>query len=340
MEFLYQYGLFLAKTLTLVFGIIFTFSALIAMALKSRAKGEEGTLVIYPINEKLDDVRSHMQSETLSKQSLKKWHKSQKAQEKQQKKLIDDQNRLFIIRFEGDMRASEVEELREVISAIVEVASPADEVLVILESAGGFVHSYGLAASQLDRLRQKNLYVTAAIDKVAASGGYLMACVANRIIAAPFAIVGSIGVVAQLPNFHKLLEKHHIDYEIHTAGEYKRTLTMFGHNTEKARHKFQEEIEQTHGLFKDYITHHRAQVDIEKVATGEHWHGVQAIDLKLVDELQTSDDFILHKAKSMQVFEIGFEIKQKLADKIASGMMMFLERSFMRWFPKTQKTPV
>ncbi len=340
MEFLYHYGLFLAKTLTLVLGIIITFSAIVAIALKSKMKVDEGTLVINPINEKLDEIRDYMQTETLSKQALKKWHKAQKAKEKNEKKEKEENKRLFVARFEGDIRASEVEELREVITAIIEVASPSDEVLIILDSSGGFVHSYGLAASQLDRLRQKNLHVTAAIDKVAASGGYLMACVANRIIAAPFAIVGSIGVVAQLPNFHRLLEKHNIDYELHTAGEFKRTLTMFGENTAKAREKFQEEIEQTHGLFKDYITHHRAQVDINQVATGEHWHALQAIDLKLIDDIQTSDDFIVNKAKTMQLFEVSFEVKQKLADKIANGLSLFVDKFLLKWFQKSQKSYV
>ncbi len=344
LDFLSQYGLFLAKTLTFVIGLLFTVSALLAMALKAKSKTEDGVLVINPINEKLDEVKDYMQTETLSKGALKKWQKAQKAKEKKEKKESKDhkepEKRLFVVRFDGDMRASEVEELREVITAIVEVATAQDEVLVVLESAGGFVHSYGLAASQLDRIRQRNLHLTVAIDKVAASGGYLMACVANKIIAAPFAIVGSIGVVAQLPNFHRLLEKNDIDFELHTAGEFKRTLTMFGENTDKARQKFQEEIEETHGLFKDFIRHHRSQVDIAQVATGEHWHGIQAIELKLIDEIQTSDDFIGAKAQEMQVFEIGYEIKQSLSDKLSSSMVLFFEKCFLRWLPKTQKAPL
>ncbi|MBS0289791.1 MAG: protease SohB [Proteobacteria bacterium] len=339
MEFLYQYGLFLAKTLTLVIGIIVTLVAILSVIFKSKLKSEDGTLSLTHINKKLDEYRDYLQSETLPKNMLKHWLKSKKKQEKENCKKQskeDSQKRLFVINFDGDVRASDVNTLREEISAILSVATEKDEVLVVLESAGGFVHSYGLAASQLSRIRQKNLHLTVAIDKVAASGGYLMACVANKIIAAPFAIVGSIGVVAQLPNFHRLLEKNNIDYELHTAGEYKRTLTMFGENTDKARAKFQAEIEETHDLFKDYISQNRSAINIQQVATGEHWHATQAISLHLVDELQTSDDFILAKAKEMQVFEVEYEIKQKLSEKLTSGILQACQTQFLKWFSKTQ----
>ena len=109
--------------------------------------------------------------------------------------------------------------------------------------------AYGLAASQMQRIRDKKLKLTVCVDKVAASGGYMMAVVADKIIAAPFAVLGSIGVLAQVPNFHRLLKKHDVDFEMLTAGKYKRTLTMFGENTDKGREKFQEDIEDTHVLF-------------------------------------------------------------------------------------------
>lgn len=342
MEFLSQYGLFLAKTLTLVIGILVTFGVLMALAMKAKSKAQEGTLVIASVNEKLDEIRSYLQSETLPKPALKKWLKEQKEQEKKEKKSLKAKNieptkgRLFVVRFDGDVRASEVVSLREVISAILEIAIDTDEVLIVLESAGGFVHSYGLAASQIQRLRQRKLIVTVAIDKVAASGGYLMACVANHIIAAPFAIVGSIGVVAQLPNFHRFLDKHNIDFELHTAGEYKRTLTLFGENTDKARQKFQEEIDETHHLFKDFININRPIVNVDEVATGEHWHAVQAIKLNLVDEVLTSDDFILMKAKQSNVYEISYEIKQKLSEKISGGIFQSLEKYLVKWIAKSQ----
>jgi len=255
-EFFSQYALFLAKAITISLAIIVVVGIILSLR---RNKNEEGSLILYSVNEKYDDIRTTLQSETLPKPLLKKWLKSLKNEDKTKKKSSKHQAppRLFIMRFEGDIRASEVEQLREVISAIIEVATPSDEVLLVLDSSGGFVHTYGLAASQLERLRQRNIPLTIAIDKIAASGGYLMACVANKIIAAPFAIVGSIGVIAQMPNFHRFLEKHDIDFEQQTAGEYKRTLTLFGKNTDKARKKFQEELEETHRLFKSFIAQHR-----------------------------------------------------------------------------------
>lgn len=339
-EFLSEYGLFLAKTLTLIIGIVILVSALLAIAQKS--KNEDGTLVISHINEKFDDIRHSLQSETLTKFEWKKWAKEQKqaskAKRKNEKKIPESSHRLFVVRFDGDIRASEVTGLREIISAIIETASAKDEVLIVLESPGGFVHGYGLAASQLHRLRQHDLHLTVAIDKVAASGGYLMACVAHKILAAPFAIVGSIGVIAQIPNFHRLLNKHNIDFELHTAGEYKRTLTLFGENTEKARKKFQEEIEQTHDLFKAYISQHRPQINIEEVATGEHWHAAQALKYRLVDEIQTSDDFILAKIKTADVFELSYEFKQNITEKITKGIFQATEAFLFKIFAKTNLT--
>lgn len=330
MDFLVQYGLFLAKTLTLVAAILITVVAIAAVAL--RGKKSPGTIYIENVNEKMSDIRDSLQAETLSKPALDKLKKEKKKQLKAEKKKLKNSKdekitpRLFVVGFDGDMRASQVHALRETISAIVEIAEKSDEILLVLESSGGFVHTYGLAASQLQRLRSRHLKLTVAIDKVAASGGYLMACVANKIISAPFAIVGSIGVVAQVPNFNRLLEKHHIDIEQHTAGEFKRTLTMLGKNTEKGRQKFQQELEETHVLFKRYIAENRPEVPLDEVATGEHWYGSDALKLRLVDELLTSDDYILEKMKTHDVYEIGYEEKKKLADKVSNAFSMIAER--------------
>lgn len=333
MDFLAQYGLFLAKTLTFVIAILVTAAVLMALALRN--KKTSGSIIIESLNEKMTDIRESLQAEMMPKSAIAKFKKEQKKEQKKKHKADKKKQKnskeekllpkLFVVQFDGDMRASQVHALRETISAIIEVADTHDEVLLVLESSGGFVHTYGLAASQLQRLRSRKLNLTVAIDKVAASGGYLMACVANKIISAPFAIVGSIGVVGQLPNFNRLLEKHNVDIEQHTAGEYKRTLTMFGKNTDKGRQKFQQDLEETHTLFKRYIAEHRPIVQLEEVATGEHWYGTDAINLRLVDELQTSDDYILAKIKTHDVFEIGYEEKQKLSDKITGSFSMIFD---------------
>jgi serine protease SohB len=244
--------------------------------------------------------------------ALKKEHKAE-AQGK-----APPRRKLFVLNFHGDIRATEVAELREEITAVLTVATPEDEVLLRLESPGGIVHSYGLAASQLLRLRENKISLTVAVDKVAASGGYLMACVADRIIAAPFAVVGSVGVVSQLPNFNRLLRKNDIDFEQFTAGEYKRTVTLFGEITDKGREKFQQEIEEVHDLFKDFVRKHRSKMDIDKVATGEHWYGAQAVALNLIDELRTSDDYLLAASKTADLFEITYVTKKPLLAKLLS----------------------
>jgi len=232
-----------------------------------------------------------------------------------------------VLNFHGDLRAAAVASLREEVTAVLTAAQPEDEVMVRLESVGGLVHAYGLAAAQLLRIRDRRIKLTVAVDKVAASGGYLMACVADRIIAAPFAILGSIGVIAQLPNFNRLLKKHDIDYEQFMAGEFKRTVTLFGENTDKGRHKFQEEIEVTHTLFKEFVKSHRPQLDLDQVATGEYWYGTRALEHRLADELRTSDDYLLDASASADLYEVTFTGKKPWLARLLAHTSQALARN-------------
>lgn len=303
MEFLAQYGMFALKALTLVIAIFILTAGILSLGHKPKQR-----IKIKSLNERRNQIKALMQKEILG---TKEKHKKDK-----QKKPS-----LFVIDFNGDIKASQVEQLRDEISAVLMVATPDDEVLIRLESPGGSVNGYGLAASQLQRIRDKHIPLTVCIDKVAASGGYLMACVAQRIIAAPFAIIGSIGVVAQLPNFYRLLKKNDIDIELLTAGEYKRTLTMLGENTKAGRQKFQEDLDTIHLQFKDYIMKNRSQLDINKIATGEYWLGKDALGLKLVDQLETSDSYLDNKMQTHQGFQISIKGKQSLADKLLKPVM-------------------
>lgn len=313
--FLSDYGLFLAKTLTILLSFIFAVAMVLSLASKHKRGNDE--LEIIPLHEKFKDLKSELSKALLSKAAYKKLCKAEK---KIKPADADTKPALYVIRFEGDIRASEVKQLREVINAILTQATERDEVLAIIESPGGMVHSYGLAASQLDRIKRQHIPLTIAVDKIAASGGYMMACVADTIIAAPFAIIGSIGVIGQLPNFNKLLEKHHIDFEQHTAGQFKRTITMFGKNTDQGREKFQEELEQTQTLFKRFIKEHRPQVDIDAVATGEHWYGMDALPKQLIDAVTTSDEYMQSKLLTHRLFEVKFHTKQPLSEKVAQFM--------------------
>ncbi|MGO2128960.1 MAG: protease SohB [Pseudoalteromonas prydzensis] len=318
MEFLYEYGLFFAKTLTFVIAVAAIVAIIVAAAVKPKSK--KGEIEIDDISEQLDDLKNNFIESALSKKALKAHHKAQKNEAKKAHEA-DSKPRLYVLDFNGSMDAHEVDCLREEITAIVSIAdSKQDKVLVRLESGGGVVHGYGLAASQLQRLKDKGIHLTVAIDKVAASGGYMMACVADEIVAAPFAIVGSIGVIAQIPNFNKILKKNDVDFEQITAGEFKRTLTLFGENTDKAREKFKDEIEQTHDLFKQFVSSQRPSLDINLVATGEHWFATQAIDKGLVDKIQTSDDTLLNHQDERQIYKVQYKVKKSLSDKFAIGL--------------------
>lgn len=340
MEFLYEYGLFLAKAVTIVIAIIAVVVVILASAIKQKA--DKGELNLTNLSEELQSLKHDLKEELLSKKQFKAYEKQCKAQEKAKEKAEKSHQdtpvepKVFVIDFKGSLDASEVASLREEISAILTIAEVGDEVVVNVESGGGMVHGYGLASSQLDRLRSANIPLTICVDKVAASGGYMMACVADKIYAAPFAIVGSIGVVAQIPNFNRLLKKHDIDYEQHTAGDFKRTLTLFGENTDEGREKFQQELEETHVLFKDFIAKYRPQLDLDKVATGEHWYGQQAIALGLIDALSTSDDVIMDLAKDKTVIKVRYRLKKKLADKIAHAASLCVNAVFNRMAEKNQ----
>ena len=246
----------------------------------------------------------------------------------------NNKKRVFVLDFHGDIKASACDNLREEISAVLSLATSADEVVVKLESGGGMVHSYGLAASQLARISNKKIPLTVCVDKVAASGGYMMACVADKIIAAPFAVLGSIGVIAQLPNFHKLLKKNNIDYEMFTAGEYKRTVTMFGENTDKGREKFKEDLEDTHVLFKEFVSEHRPQIDIAKVATGEVWFGRRAMEVNLVDSLYTSDEYLLAQAENADIYEVSYSFKKSLPEKLGIAAQGAVDRLLLPWWER------
>lgn len=321
-EFILEYGLFLAKTITLLVALGLLVGGLAAAMHEARHQPPE-RLEVEPLNDRYQRLRDALAAEVLDAESLKREQKLHKKRLKEQSKLNakNPRKRIYVLDFEGDLHASAVSELREEITALLQLLRKEDEVLLRLESEGGLVHAYGLAASQLKRLRDRGFPLTVAVDKVAASGGYLMACVADRILAAPFAVVGSIGVVAQIPNVHRLLKKHEVDVELHTAGEHKRTLTMFGENTDAARAKFREELEDTHLLFKQFVSEHRPQVPIDKAATGEHWFGARALALQLVDQLRTSDDYLLDHAEAADLFQVRFRRKKPLSERLHFSLL-------------------
>ena len=341
MEFLFEYLAFLAQAFTIVVAVLIIISA-VASA-KTKQPSEKGYLSITNLNDRFKNVRYAMENALLAPKELKKARKLESKQEKKDKKGIeknsiqnaddvssqintDNGKRYFVIRFEGDVSASSVDSLREEVTAVLEMASETDEVIACIESPGGLVHAYGLAASQLTRVKSRKISLTVSVDKVAASGGYLMAAVADKIVAAPFALVGSIGVVAQVPNVHRLLKKNDVDVEVLTAGRHKRTLTVLGENTEEGKAKFKEELEDVHALFQEFVSGNRPDLDMEKVATGEAWYGSRAIELGLIDRLVTSDEYIRESCADGEVFEVKWKENVKQIDRILGKVSLVLER--------------
>lgn len=330
MEFWLEYAGFLAKTVTVV--VAFIAVLVVIVGLRSKEGQAAGYLQVTRLNDFFRDLRENLQASVLEKDQLKALRKAEKRAEKNARKTEEPRQRVYVLDFDGDMRASAGEQLRHEITAILELATPHDEVVLRLESGGGMVHSYGLASAQLARLRDAQIPLTVCVDKVAASGGYMMACLGNRIMASPFAIVGSIGVVAQMPNFHRWLQKHSIDFEVLTAGEYKRTLTMFGENTEHGREKFQEDLEITHTLFRDFVARYRPQLDIMQVSTGEVWLGQAALAVQLIDELKTSDDYLATRARTADVFQVRYFEKKTLPERLGLAAASVADNVLVRWW--------
>ncbi|MBM4196287.1 MAG: protease SohB [Gammaproteobacteria bacterium] len=335
-EFLFQYGLFLAKAVTFVAAAGATTLVIVALSRKGSAVGH---LTVEKLNNSLRELTAPLRQAALSKAEWKKESKREEKQRKAAEKSADKAEpkpRVFVIDFKGDIRATAVSSLREEITAVVSLATARDEVVLRLENFGGAVHEHGLAASQLARLRSRGIPLTAIVDKGAASGGYMMACVANRIIAAPFAVVGSIGVIAQIPNFNRALTDRGVDFEQVTAGKYKRTVTMFGRNTEEDRAKLREELEEVHALFKNMVVANRPQLDIEAVATGEHWYGTRALELRLIDELGSSDDYLLAATERADVFHVTYKARHSLQERLLAAVRAAADQVEL-WIAQRQK---
>ncbi len=317
-EFLFDYGLFLAKTATVVAAVVFIIGAAAAASRKER---DAGGLAVKSLNQRYRELADVLRKEVLPKRDFKALTKAAKSERKaRQKGATDDRRRVYVLDFHGDIKATAVASLRHEISAILEVAGEGDEVLLRLENYGGLVHEHGLAASQLVRLRERKIPLTVTVDKVAASGGYMMACVADRLVAAPFAVIGSIGVLAQVPNFYRLLDQHGVQVEQIKAGRFKRTVTMFGRNTEEDRAKLAEELEEVHVLFRELISSYRPELDVERVATGEHWYGRRALELGLVDELGTSDDCLLAALKDKDLYGVKWKGRKTITEKVVAAV--------------------
>ncbi len=292
-----HYSLFALQSLTLL-ALFLSGLGIALLLLRSGRRKKTSALQVVCLNQEYLRRQLQLARETWPKKKVRQWLRKQKTSH------LQTRPKLFVLSFKGDVQAQATRALSRAISVILPLAGPKDEVLLRLESPGGLVHAYGEAAGELVRVKRARIPLKVAVDRVAASGGYLMAAVADEILAAPFALLGSIGVVAQLPNFHRYLKEKGIDFELLTAGEYKRTLTLFGENNEKGREKAQEQLEETHRLFQDFIQEQRPGLNLEKVATGEYWYGQKALEMGLADQIMGSEEYLQTAAQEWHILEL------------------------------------
>lgn len=337
MEYLAELGVFGGKVALL--GVGFGAILILFFGLLAKARQTKPTISVENLNHRFENMEKALKSTILDEKAIKAEKKAAKKKAKAEKGKTTDKKRIYVLQFDGDIRAAHVDNLREEISSVLTVGRRGqDEVLVKVESPGGMAHAYGLAAAQLLRVRDAGLHLTISVDKVAASGGYMMACTGERILAAPFAIIGSIGVVAQVPNFHRLLKKHDVDFEEITAGEFKRTVSLFGEITEKGRKKFMEQLEDTHGLFKAFVKSCRPSLDLDRVATGEYWFGKRALELGLVDEIISSDDYLFRQRESAEIYKVEVAVRKKWSEKLAENMAALMVGTYEKTWTKTQES--
>jgi serine protease SohB len=291
------------------------------LARSGEAKDKE--IKVRSLDERYDDMRDALNGALLDRRERKALAKAEKKEAKAAAKARRGQEpgkRIYVLAFKGDMRASAVKRFGSEIDAVLIAARPGtDEAVIRIESPGGTVTGYGLAAAEILRLREHKIRVTASVDQVAASGGYMMACAADRIVAAPFAVVGSIGVVAPVPNLHRLLKKNEIEFEEMTAGEYKRTVSVLGEITPAGREHFRGKLDATHEAFKAHVAQYRPSVDIVKVANGDHWLASEALALGLVDELSTGDELLFRARDGAALYEVTTEARKTLLQQVLSG---------------------
>jgi serine protease SohB len=340
MEILTDYLIFLLKVFTIALAI--TIPLLIVIGTSKGKSQSRGKLSITNLSNKFEEMGNAVKGSVMNTKELKKFNKEISKDKKKKDKGKDkdkdnETDSVFVLNFKGDIQASEVEKLKQEVNAILLSDTECREVVIRVESGGGSAYAYGLCAAELKRLVDNEINLTVCIDKVAASGGYLMSCVATKIIAAPWAIVGSIGVIAQLPNFHRLLKKNSIDFEMHTAGAFKRTLTTLGENTDEGREKFKSDLEDLHLIFKNFVKEQRPQVDTEIVATGETWQGEDAVKVGLVDSLETSDNYLVSLSKDAKLFELEFVEKKNLTERFAISMQIVIEKSLIKFYDLINK---
>lgn len=327
MEIGSQLLVFVVEVVMVVVAILVLFAGLTWIKAKGSI-GSKGRLVVRSLSDQMDQIKRQIQAQVLDKKENKHLKKQHKMTHKEKKKGLNNTilNKVYVIEFDGDMKAQSVKALSKEVSAILMVAQQQDQVVIKLTSPGGVAHGYGLAAAELRRIKDAGIHLTACVDLVAASGGYMMACVADQIVCSPFAIIGSVGVVIQLPNFNRFLKKKNIDFEQVTAGEYKRTLTIFGENTPQGREKMQQHVDSVHRQFKDFVQTNRTNLDIEKVATGEYWYGQEALDLKLVDQLMTSGHYLseLNQKADYHLYQVKFLEKKSWFKKVSHEVSQYL----------------
>ena len=230
-----------------------------------------------------------------------------------------DKSNLYYLEFEGDIQASEAAKLKQEILVCLQVAKPTDVFLILVESSGGSVSNYGDLYSVMEMIKKRGHTLWVAIDRVAASGGYLISLPADKIFATPFALIGSIGVLSEVPNFGGLLDKYGVKMEEYTAGERKMNISMFRENGEEQKEHHRKKLGKIHELFKAQLVKYRGGliekkgVDIGELMEGDFWMGENAFELGLVDELKSSVEILLDEKDHFNILKVNYHNEPKMA---------------------------
>ncbi|KZX82185.1 hypothetical protein A3715_00045, partial [Oleiphilus sp. HI0009] len=273
-------------------------------------KNSDGRIIVKSLNEEYQEIQDALLKfkplKPIKSSSIRKF------------KASPNKQSIFVLDFKGDKTASSVGSLSKEVSAILSVAKPNDEVFLRLESPGGTITGYGLASQQLIRLREAGIRLVVSVDEIATSGGYMMAAVGDRIIASPTSMLGSIGVIMEVPNFYNLLDRAGVQFHQFTAGKHKRLVSMTNKIGDAAKDQINQDLEKSHELFKNHVHTYRNSVNLESVSHGDVWSAKYCLDNKLVDDLMTSEAYLFDRASRANIFHISWDVERSFSDKLSS----------------------
>ncbi|WP_343192796.1 S49 family peptidase [Buchnera aphidicola (Taiwanaphis decaspermi)] len=301
MEFIYSYILFIIKTLSVLFFLHLFSKIIIIYILKKNDIYLNNTLKVELLNNHYKKLKNDLSF-------------FQKKKIINQKNVYNKKSNLYILDYNDKIKKNKIKKLREEISSIILVAKKNDEVLLRLENTSDIVYEYGLVIAQLQRLRKKGIKLIISIDKIVSNGGYIIACVADHISASPFSIIGPINIVVNIPNIDKYTQTSNLNNQLNDCNTFTK-LTLIKNNTKIYVNKIFNKLDIKKYIRNSFIKDMRPSLNLNKIFNQNYWIGENAINEKLIDSINTSDDILFSKKDTHNLLKIKYVYKSNIVEK-------------------------